>query len=212
MSFDSPFSKRECKRVGQSNADAASSAPKFELCELELSLPDDLQLLAEQLSDDASLLSNLYPSAALQHWQATAQPEPAASTIEPRNRWAWLKPALVAASLLLAVSLAWQALPKNLPSNVIPVVPLQADLKPPLQPIAFDSTQTVATDVATKDSALAFQPVTPQPAEASRVIGTVRTEQAMVPAGLFLTLSGAEQEALLDLIEDANLQQPSVSF
>ena len=216
MRFDSHHSEHDQQPASQANADTDSLPSKFELSELERSLPDDLQHLAEQLSDDALHLSAIYPRHAPQQWLVSAQ-QPAdsledVSSVSPwaklrKLRFITMKPAMAAAGLLLAVTLAWQAIPTTPQPASMPIAPTQADLKPSPAPAVLDATEALADETA-----LALYPVINHPAESSRVIGTVQTEQTMVPAGLFLTLSGPEQEAMLDLIEDAKLQQPSVSF
>lgn len=232
MPFDSHQFEHDRSPASMAKADAASLPAKLELSELERSLPDDLQVLAEQLGEDAFHLSALYPPHASQQWQAASLQaaslqavalQAAAELLDAQRSGIdvlqarklslrWMKPALVAASLLLAVTLAWQAVPKQTAPESIPVVSTQAELKPASLPTKLDATQPQATKLQAADNLLTYHPVVDQPAASNRVIGTVEREQAMVPAGLFLTLSGPEQEAMLDLIEDAKLQQPSVSF
>jgi hypothetical protein len=225
MSFDSHQHEDLQKQASLANAEAVALPSAFELSELELSFPDDLQHLAEQLGEDALHLSALYPPRASQQWQVAAQAaaETAAESLdEKRGNWLklsqrWMKPVMVAACLLVAVTLAWRSVPKRSTPESTPVISPQAGLKPASLPQPLDSTEISPTEIsATERSAndplLSYHPVVDQPADSSGVIGNVQTEQAMVPTGLFMTLSGPEQEAMLDLIEDAKLQQPSVSF
>jgi hypothetical protein len=216
MPFDPHHSAHDKTAASTPKADAVSLPANFELSELERNLPDDLQLLAEQLGEDALHLSALYPARAAHQWQATSLL--AAAETEAKSRWnlrklaqRWMKPALVAAGLLVAITLAWQSVPQSSPEPM-PVISTQAELKPTSPSTSLESKKN-----PTPEELIAYHPVVDQPTESSRVVGTIETknaetEQAMVPTGLFITLSGPEQEAMLDLIEDANLQQPSVSF
>lgn len=214
MPFDPYHSAQDETAARPSQADAVSLPANFELSELERSLPDDLQLLAEQLGEDALHLSALYPARAAHQWQATSlQAELVAEPLALKTwNWRklslrWMKPALVAAGLLVTVTVAWQSVPQNSPPESKPVVSTHAHLKP-----SPPATSLKSTTIPAEEELIAFHPVVDQTTESSRVVGDVESEQAMVPTGLFITLSGPEQEAMLDLIEDAKLQQPSVSF
>jgi hypothetical protein len=217
MPFDPHHFEHQEAAPHTAQAEAVSLPADFELSDLEVSLPDDLQLLAEQLGEDALHLSALYPARAAHQWQATSLQVAAESLDE--KRWSllslsqrWMKPVLVAAGLLVAVTVAWQSVPQNSPPKSPAVISTQAELKPSAPATSLESTQVPAIE-----DSLAYHPVVDQPTESSRIVGTIErqhaeTEQEMVPTGLFITLSGPEQEAMLDLIEDAKLQQPSVSF
>ena len=121
----------------------------------------------------------------------------------------WVKPALVAACVLVTFTVAWQSVPQNSPPPSPAVVSTHVELKSPPPATSLESTKIPAIE-----DSLAYHPVVDQPTASSRIVGDAETEteQEMVPTGLFITLSGPEQEAMLDLIEDAKLQQPSVSF
>jgi len=185
---------------------------------LEQALPDQLRMLAEQLSDDALHLASLYPASAPKSWEAAAivmeksaaeQPPTELSTQHraeqaARNMASKLKWGVAAASLLLACSVAWKIRPVSESATPI-AVPLPSHwdnsaaathLNPPSRPL------------------VTFHPVNNQPDSAQRDLqeAATRMNVSTVPTGLFMNLSSPEQEALLDVMEDEELTQASVSL
>lgn len=175
----------------------------------EAELPDDLQMLAEQLGEDALHLSALYPAQSPDQWIQTASAKPLASavTLNDSNPAVSvslkrsLKWAAFAASLLVAVGLSWSFWPNS------EMAPLQIPTRStPLEPLANHPTPE---DQLQPSDTLVVHPVSK---ETHRIHGTPQDGPLTVSTGLFMTLSSSEQEALLDLMEDENLPQPSVSF
>ena len=179
----------------------------------EAELPDDLQMLAEQLGEDALHLSNLYPAQSPDKWAKTASAAQdhkaaahSASTALPWKLKRIIKWGAVAASLLVAVGLSWNFRPQHkAPAPATP--PTVMDVEPiAVQPTPDESLRP--------ESTLAIRPVSNDTVsgKSTRVQGTPDTQPVTVSTGLFMTLSSSEQEALLDLMEDEDLPQSSVSF
>lgn len=230
MRFNSPHSSPSQPTGDHSGADATESlrltahaevdvpASAQVMLDSQAELPDHLFALAEQLGEDALHLSALYPAGNPDVWKQQSQQQLADATrlasersgSPLRRRFAlWAKGAMVAASLLVAATLAWRSLPQANVAESLPATPTASKAVPPNDSLAISP----LTDLEVSDSAASNTEIASNKAtDSNRIIGTPQVESSMVPAGLFLTLSGPEQEAMLDLIEDAKLQQPSVSF
>ena len=195
-------------------------------------LPDDLQLLAEQLSEDALHLSSLYPPRAPLQWhqqslrsqqplgQLASLPSEPSSDFStkpwqylPASSIGWLRSRrlLAVASLLIAATLAWRMWPAAPATAPLPVVNSALHSNGSLHQAAAEEAKKSAVEELHVFRTTPT-PASPQPVDSSGVIGEPRRPSEAVSPGLFLTLSGLEQEAMLDLIEGAKLEQPSVSF
>jgi hypothetical protein len=158
----------------------------------EQDLPDDLAHLAAQLSEDAERLATSYPAAQSDVWLASAAVD--ASVEKSSASWhRWVRiAAAVAAISLTAGTGAWVLNSRTFsPDNTAQLqTPLAIDSQPlprPLHSAGLHSSQSRPTEVTPMDS-------------------------PVVPAGFFQTLSGPEQEAMLDLMEEEGIDQASLSI
>jgi hypothetical protein len=139
-------------------------------------LPDELATLGAQLSDAADRLTLSYPSR--RHFEATAAGDPAL-----RDKSRWLRWAGAAAAVLLAVG-TWRLVDDRASTD--------------------DSPVPHGISAAPAKGASASGPL----AVVERSIGGAKSaaDESGLPASIFRGLTGAEQEAVLDLMQD-NAQQ-----
>ena len=192
--------------------------------DLEAELPADLAALADQLTADADFLTGRYPSGTTKAGETAGnaeQPEPVEAPTSRRKRGArwWLRAAAV---LLMLSGLGTvltggdrQSASCQVSSEVIEAAASSGASHSVVvtQSVASESVGTgpKLTEVATVDppSAIVTQPFI-------SVAGTSHEAEPAgpkaTPVGVFLNLSGAEQEALLDFNEGTSSLGASVSF
>lgn len=150
-------------------------------------LPDDLEFLGDQLSEEASLMARRYPSSAdLPGARFPAKTSPSRrSEPAPRGRtWGLAGASRLAAAVLLVVAGTWGSLHW---------------LGGPDAPDGFMPGGTLSPDgLAQGDGARLFEDEGLSP--------------LIVPAGYFQSLSAPEQEALLDLMENEDADLISLSI
>jgi len=148
-------------------------------------LPEELELLSEQLGDDAERLASLYPAPECPAWMAIAEQGPSVRQSAGR----WLSAAAAAGIVLATASIAvWKQAGADRQS-------------------AISRTESNERDPQ-KSTAASLAVAKPSP---SNEAGNGQPTAA-VPAGLFQALTGAEQEALIDLMEQDEVGQSSLSI
>jgi hypothetical protein len=154
----------------------------------EQDLPDDLAHLAAQLSEDADRLATSYPAAQSEVWLASAAADASDEKIAASwHRWVRIAAAVAAVSLTAGTG-AWIVSSRTpSPDNTAQFHPPVVSEPQPLHSAQLQEALASPTEVTPMDS-------------------------PVVPAGFFQTLSGPEQEAMLDLMEEEGLDQASLSI
>lgn len=170
-------------------------------------LPDHLATLAQQLGDDARRLAEMYPAGNPSRWQAQGR-----SSLGLTHGWT-----AAAAAVFLVASVGagvWMAGHRAAaPGTARLQLPQLADERGELAAKAGGPSDQHGAPAADDGSRIAAQ-------EQHRIVEENQAEQRpdpgeglrWVPAGLFQSLSGPEQEALLDLMEGDALEPASLSI
>lgn len=185
-----------------------------------VSLPDDLVLLGQQLSDDSDRLADRYPSASNndhrepvrrvvgiytdQVGDAESHGDHPADTAAPENtrrsRLRWTRRLSAAAALMTLAAGIW-AFRAEMPSH-----------EPSESAGAESASHSLAAD-SLQGRRFASGETSRIGSQATGRFGDTQDEQpTVVPAAFFENLSGPEQEALLDLLEDQGMLQASLSI
>jgi hypothetical protein len=144
--------------------------------ELSTDLPDELAAIGAQLSDDAAALALAFPA----RRPLAGESEPDSSLHRKRR---WLRWTGAAAVLLIAVG-TWRVIDDQ----------TSRDDSPPSHAVS-----AIANGRSSTDRPLA---VVERPMTAAKPMA----EESGLPASIFRGLTGAEQEAVLDLMQDGAQQ------
>jgi hypothetical protein len=160
----------------------------------DVDLSDEMLLLGEQLSDDAAFLAAQYPAGQPHLWTAAPESQAVAGTTIAH----WSR---IAAVLLVSLGVG---------SGVIGVLHWRAAVEPPVAGLPAGAPQPMAPFMGSQFAGSQFSGTTPTPLLFKS--DGAGTEAAVVPVVFFQSLSGPEQEALIDLMESDGLAETSVSF